>query len=116
MDDDNDEDTSLAGVQGDNSSLAGGPISVTTNDNDDNSDAESNNNSIDPNKAENNSSKASIHSTRSHAPVQNMTDKPPQHPLDDCELDNTQLPELETQVPVLRQSERVSVPPSVYIP
>ena len=45
-----------------------------------------------------------------------MTDEPPQHPLDEEELDNIQLPELETQVPVLCQSERVSVLPSNYIP
>ena len=31
-------------------------------------------------------------------------------------MDDTQLPELETQVPILQQSERVSVPPSDYIP
>ena len=32
------------------------------------------------------------------------------------EPDDTQLPELETQVRVLHQSERVPVPPSDYIP
>ena len=34
VDDDNDKDTSLAGVQGDDTSLAGVPIPVMTNDND----------------------------------------------------------------------------------
>ena len=90
-------------VQGNDTSLAGVSIPITTNDNDanDHSDVESNHNSIDPNKSDDNSSKASIHSTRSHAPVHNMTDEPPQLPLDEEELDNTQLPELETQVPIL---------------
>ena len=36
--------------------------------------------------------------------------------LDEEEPDDTELPELETQVPVLHQSKRVSVPPSNYIP
>ena len=45
-----------------------------------------------------------------------MTNEPPQHPLDEEEPDNIELPELETQVPVLHGSERVSVPPSNYIP
>ena len=45
-----------------------------------------------------------------------MTDEPPQHPPDEKELDNIELPELETKVPVLHQSKRVSVPPSDYIP
>ena len=31
-------------------------------------------------------------------------------------LDDVELPELETQIPVLHQSKRVSVPPSNYIP
>ena len=30
-----------------------------------------------------------------------MTGEPPQHPLDEEEVDDTQLSELETQVPVL---------------
>ena len=75
-----------------------------------------NHNSVEPNVANDNSRKASIHSTRSHIPVHNMTDEPPQHPLDEEALDNIELPELETQVPVLHQFERVSVPPSDYIP
>ena len=113
VDDDNDDDTSLAGVQGDNTSLAGVPIPVAINDaDDDNSDTESDHNSIDPNKADNNSSKASLHSTRSQASVHNATDEPPQLPPDVEELDDTddtQLPELETLVPILHQSKRVSV-------
>ena len=44
-----------------------------------------------------------------------MTSEPPQHPPDEVEPDNIELPELQTQVPVLCQSERVSVPPSDYI-
>ena len=43
--------TSLAGVQGNNTSLAGVPIPVGINDND-NLDEESDHNSIDPNKAD----------------------------------------------------------------
>ena len=49
-------------------------------------------------------------------PVHSMTSEPPRHPLDEEDLDNIKLPELETQVPVLCQSERVSVSPSNYIP
>ena len=118
VDDDDDEDTSLAGVQGDDTSLAGVPIpttTVTTN-NDDDSDTESDHNSIDPIKADDNSTKASVHSTRSHIPVHRMTNELPQHPPDEEEPDNIELPELETQVLVLHQSKRVSVPPSDYIP
>ena len=33
-----------------------------------------------------------------------------------AEPDNVELPKLETQVPILCQSKRVSVPPSDYIP
>ena len=90
VNDDNDNDTALAGV--------------TNDDNEADSDAESDHNSIDPNKANGNSSKASLHSTRSQAPVHNMNDEPPQLPPDEEEpddMDNTQLPEMETQVPVL---------------
>ena len=116
VDDNDDEDTSLAGVQGDDTSLAGVPLCVVTNNDDDESDAVSDHNSIDSNKADSKSSKASIHSTRSHVPVHNMTDESPQHPPDEEEPDDIELPELETQVPVLCQSERVSVPPSDYVP
>ena len=50
VDDDNDEDTSLAGVQGNDTSLAGVsiPVMTNTNDNDDDSDTESNHSSVDP--------------------------------------------------------------------
>ena len=60
-----------------------------------------------------------VHSTGSQAPVHNTTDEPPQLSPDEEEpdnMDNTQLPELETQVPILCQSERVSIPLSDYIP
>ena len=49
-------------------------------------------------------------------PVCSTTSKPPQHPLDEEEPDDKELPELETKVPILCQSKRVSVPPSNYIP
>ena len=42
--------------------------------------------------------------------------EPQQHPLDEEELDDIELPELETQAPILCCSESVSVPPSDYIP
>ena len=96
-----DNDSCLGGVQGDNTSLAGVPIPITTNGDNDNSDAESNHNSIDPNKADDNSSKASVHSTGSQVPVHSMTSEPPQQPPDEEEPDNIQLSELETQVPIL---------------
>ena len=86
--------------------------------NDDNLDAESNHNSVDPNEVDDNSSKASICSTGNQAPVHNMTDEPPQLPPNEEELDNmddAQLHELETQVPTLHQSKRVSRPLSDYI-
>ena len=62
---------------------------------------ESNHNSIDPNEADDNSSKASVHSTGSHIPIHSITSEPPQHPPDEVEPDDTELPELETQVPIL---------------
>ena len=105
-------------MHGNDTSLAGVHIPTTTiatNDNDD-LDAESDQNSVDPKEANENSSKASVHSTRSHIPVHSMTSEPPQHPPDEEELDDIDLPELETQVLVLCRSERVSVPPSDYIP
>ena len=118
VDDNDDDDTSLAGVQGDNTSLAGVLIPIVINDaGNDNLDAESDHNSVDPNEADDNSSKASLHSTRSQAPDHNTTDEPLQLPPDEEDLDNmdnTQLPELETQV--LHRSKRVCVPPSNYIP
>ena len=118
MDDADDEETSFAGVHDKDTSIAGVPvpnITITIN-TDDDSDAESDHNSIDPNEANNNSSKSSIHSTRSHIPIHSTTSEPPQHPPEKQELDDTELPELETQVPILHCSERVSVPPSDYIP
>ena len=80
---------------------------------DNNSDAESDD-----------SSKASIHCTGSHLSIHSATGEPPQHPLDEednvskdqTKPDNVELPDLETQVPILCQSKRVSVPPSNYIP
>ena len=114
-DDDAAADTSLAGVQGNDTSLAGVPIPTETND-DDNSDEESDHTSVDPNEANDSSSKTSVHSTRSHTPVHNMTNEPPQLPPDEEEPDDIESPELETQVPVLCRSERVSIPPSDYIP
>ena len=92
VDDNDDEDASLAGVQGDDTSLAGVPIPTTTIvTNDDNDmDAESDHNSIDPNKANTNSNKTSIHSTRSHVPVHSMTSEPPQHLLVEDEPDNVE--------------------------
>ena len=101
VDDDDDEDTSLAGVQGNDTSLAGVPIPIMTNDDDNDSDTESDHNSIDPNETDESSSKASIHSTGSNTTVCSMTSEPPQHPPDEEEPDDIELPELETQVPVL---------------
>ena len=123
-----DEDTSFAGVHNKDTSFAGVPVpntpaTITTNA-DDNSDAESNHNSIDPNEADDNSSKASIYSTGSHLSVHSATSEPPQHPPDEednlskgqTKPDSIELPEPETKVLILHQSERVSVPPSNYIP
>ena len=95
---DEDKDTSLAGVHDEDTSLAGVPVpnaAVMINADDD-SDAESDHNSVDPNKADDNSSKASVHSTGSHMPMHSTTSEPPQHPLDEEEPDDTELPELET--------------------
>ena len=109
VNDTDDEDTSFAGVHDEDTSFAGVPVPTTTiaTNADDNSDPESNHNSIDPNEADDNSSKPSIHSTRSHLSI---------HSEDQTKPDNIELPELETQVPILCSSERVSVPPSNYIP
>ena len=49
-------------------------------------------------------------------PIHSTTSEPPQHPPDEEEPDDTEVPELETQLPILCQSEKVSVPPSDYIP
>ena len=83
--DDEDEDTSLAGVHDKDYSLAGVPVpntTITTNA-DDALDTESDHYSIDPNEANDNSSKASIHSTRSHISIHSATGEPPQHPPDE---------------------------------
>ena len=87
VDDDDDNDTSLAGV----------PILIMTNDNNNDSYTESDHNSIDPNEADDNSSKASVHSTGSQAPIYNMTDEPPHLPW----MRKNWIMQLETQVPVL---------------
>ena len=116
VDDTDDKDTSFGGVP-----VPNAPITMNT---DNNSDAESDHNSVDPNEADDTSSKASIHSSRSQLSVHSATSEPPQHPPDDkdnlsedqTEPDNIELPKLETELPVLHQSERVSVPPSNYIP
>ena len=111
VDDTDNKDTSFAGVHDKDTSLAGVPVSnttVTTNA-DDTLDAESDHNSVDPNQANDNSSKASVHSTGSHLSVHSTTSEPPQHPPDEednlfkdqTELDDVELPELETQVPIL---------------
>ena len=76
---------------------------------DHNLDAESDHNSIDPNEANNNSSKESVHSTRSHISIHSATSEPPQHPPDEednlskdqTEPDDIELPDLETKVPIL---------------
>ena len=118
VDDDGDDDTSLEGMHVDDTSLARFPIptmTAATNDDDD-SDAESNHNSIDPNEAKDSSSKALVHSTGSHIPVHSTTCEAKQHPPDKEEPDDIELPELETQVPILCGSKRVSVPPSNHIP
>ena len=126
VDDADDKGTSLAGVHDEGTSLAGVPVPNTTmmTNTDNNSDAESDHNSIDPNEADDNSSKASGHSTGSHISVHSATSEPPQYPPDEednlsedqTKPDDIELPKLETQVPILCQSERVSVPPSDKIP
>ena len=127
QDDADDKDTSFAGVHDEDTSFAGVPVPNTTatvmTNADDNSDAESDHNS-NPNEANDNSSKASVHSTGSHLFIHNATSEPPQHPLneednlseDQTKPGNIELPKLETQVPILCQSKRVSVPPSNYMP
>ena len=75
VDDADDEDTSFAGVHDEDTSLVGVPVPNTTimTNADDNLDAESDHNSVDPNEADDNSSKASVHSTRSHLSVHSAT-------------------------------------------
>ena len=109
MDDKNDDDTSLAQV----------PIPIAMTNDNDHSNAECDHNSIDPNEVDDNSSKTSVQSSRSQAPAHTTNDEPPQLPPEEEEpgnIDNTHLPELDTQDPVLHQSKRVSVPLSNYIP
>ena len=70
-----DEDTSLAGVHDEDTSLPGVPVpntSIMINADDD-LDIESNHNSTDPNEADDNSSKASVHSNGSYIPVHSTT-------------------------------------------
>ena len=108
---DDDEDTSLAGVHDKDTSLAGVPVPMTaiTTSTDNDSDAKSDHNSIDPNKADDNSSKASVHSTRSHICIHSATSEPPEHPLDQennlskdqTKPDDVELPKLEAQLPIL---------------
>ena len=85
VDDADDEDASLTGVHDEDTSLAGVHVPNTTivMNADDNLDAESDHNSIDPNVANDNSSKTSIHSTGSHIPVHITTSEPLQHPPDE---------------------------------
>ena len=80
-----DEDTSFARVDDEDTSFAGVPVPNTTvmTNADDNLDAKSNHNSVDPNKPDRNSSKASVHSTRSNLSVHSATGEPPQHPPDE---------------------------------
>ena len=112
------EDTSFAGMHNEETSFVGVPVPNTTvmTNADDDSDTESDHNSIDTNEADDNSSKASVHSTGTHISLHSATGEPPQHPPDEEEPGNIEQPKLEIQVPVLCQSGRVSVPPSEYIP
>ena len=92
-----DEDRSFAGVPVPNTT-------VMTNAGN-NSDAESDHISVDPNKADDNSSKASVHNTGSNISIHSVTSEPPQRHLDEednlsddqTELDNVELPEPETK-------------------
>ena len=116
VDDADDEDTSFAGVHDKDTSIpVPNMLNTTVMTNDDTSDGGSNHNSINPNEDNDNSSKASVHSTRSHLSIHSATSEPRQHPLDvehppyeednlskdQAEQDNEELPKLETQVPVL---------------
>ena len=80
-----DKDTSFAGVHDEDTSFSGMPVPNTTVviNADDNLHAESDHKSIDPNEADDNSSKASVHSTRSHVSIHSATSEPPQHPPDE---------------------------------
>ena len=85
VDDTDDEDTSIAGVHDEDTSFAGVPVPNTTimADADDDLDTESDHNPVDPNDADDNSSKASVHSTRNHLSIHSTTSEPLQHPLDE---------------------------------
>ena len=85
VDDADDEDTSFAEVHNKDTSLAEVPVPNTTvmTNADDNLDTQSDHNSADPNEANNNSSKASVHSTGSHICIHSATSEPPQHPSDE---------------------------------
>ena len=111
--DEDDKDTLFAGVHNKDTSVAGVPVPNTTatisTNADNNLDAESDHNSDDPNEANNNSSKASVHSAGSHLSIHSSSSEPPQHPLDEednlsedqTKPDNIESPELETQVAIL---------------
>ena len=111
VDDADDKDTSITGVHDEDTSFAGVPVPNTTimTNADNNLDAGSDHNSIDPDETNDNSSKPTIHSTGSHLSIHSATSKPPQHPLDEennlskdqTEPDNVELPKIETQVPTL---------------
>ena len=100
VDDADDEDTSLAGVHDKDTSLAGVPVPNTTimTNADDDSDAESDHNSIDPNKADDNSSKAcSLKAginkfgdqakASAHKEMKQLHDRSCFRPVDKCLLD-----------------------------
>ena len=75
-DPDDDKDTSFAGVHDAGDTCLGGvpaPNNTIMANADSDSDAEPNLNSIDPNEADDNSSKASVHSTGSHISVHSAT-------------------------------------------
>ena len=78
VDDADDKATSFAGVHDEATSFAGVlvPNTTVTTNADNTLDEESNHNSIDPKKADDNSSKASIHSTRSHLSIHSSTSEP----------------------------------------
>ena len=87
-----DEDTPITGV----------PIlnTQTATSEDDKLDVEPDHNFVDPNKANNNSSKASVHSTGSDISIHSTISDPP-HPLLIEEPNDVELREPETQVPIL---------------
>ena len=111
VDDTDGTDTCFAGVHDEDTCFAGVPVPNTTiaTNADDTLDAESDHISVDPNEANDNSSKASVHSTGSHLSIHSATSEPPQHPTDEehnlsedqAKLDDLELPKLETQVPIL---------------